>query len=210
MEMIGIALVVVLLVIGMAFVFKALIKPAPKAHEKFAKEQEAQNLLLGIGRSVSTCRGLDMTELMQDCANYVDNAQVLVGVVSCVVTNGVETCTNTPPSSLWPGVKCYEPTGEVNSCIYVNDSIKYIFSKTLEKRNLPYRFFVYKADYKNPILYMDFSPGRAARCNEENIKPPRGKNPVYDVENPGELTLPLSMGGTVSVKLDICTTPTKG
>ncbi|MFO8016839.1 MAG: hypothetical protein R6U32_07090 [Candidatus Woesearchaeota archaeon] len=178
MEMIGLAIVVVLLVVGMAFVFKALTKTPERAHEEFTKEQTAQSILISIGRSVTGCREMDLTELMQDCADNVNDAEDL---------------------ELGKGgrVQC----GSKGSCIYVNDSLKWIFRKTLEVQRLPYRFTLYKSSLDNPILYMDYGPGRMPPCNDYNIKQRR----YYNVEKPGELTLPLPSGGTVYARLDICT-----
>lgn len=175
MEMIGIAIVVVLLVIGMAFVFRALTKPPKRTHEKFTKEQTAQSILIAIGRSDAQCLDLSLTELMQDCAASVDDADDLemgqTGSINC---------------------------GTKDSCLYVNSSLKWIFDNTLKVQRLPYRFRLYKSSLDNPILKI-ISGG----CNEYNIRLKRP--PKFDVEKPGELTLPLSVGGTVNARLDICT-----
>lgn len=174
--MIGLAIVVVLLVIGMAFAFKALIKTPERQHEKFTKEQTAQSILIAIGRSVTDCRGLDMTELMQDCANSVNDAEDLELGIS-------------------GSVQC----GYKDSCLYVNSSLKGIFDDSLRVQRTPYRFKLYKGSAETPILYIeDFG------CNDQSIKVTR----KFNVDKPGELTLPLQSGGTVNARLDICTRAT--
>lgn len=178
MEMIGIAIVVVLLVIGMAFVFKSLMKTPTRAHEKFTKEQTAQSILIAVGRSVTTCRGLDITELMQDCANNVNNAE-----------------------DLELGLKGSVQCGNKDSCLYVNSSLKWVFDNTLRVQRIPYRFMLYKSSTQNPILYIE-----EGGCNDNNIKIRR----VFDTQKPGETVLPLSGGGTVSSRLDICVAAGKG
>lgn len=174
MEMIGIAIVVVLLVIGMAFVFRALMKTPERAHEKFTKEQTAQSILIAIGRSDAGCRGMSVTELMQDCGNHVNEFDDFALGLSGSITCGME-----------------------DSCHYINRSLKqYVFDNTLAVQRLPYRFRLYKTSPDNPILYIE-----SGGCNDYNIKQTRR----FNVEKPGELTLPLSAGGTVNARLDICT-----
>lgn len=188
MEMIGIAIVVVLLVIGMAFVFKALTKPPKRVHEKFSKEQTAQSILISIGRADADCDGLTFTELMQDCAEHVteiDNLYSGDSYTGCLSV-GCHDCGGGTPGSVR------------DSCWKVNKSLNDIFVQTLEVQKLPYRFRLYKS---SPDDYIMKIVNRG--CDFQNINVMR----KFDVEKPGELTLPLSAGGsTVNARLDICTT----
>ncbi|PIN86110.1 hypothetical protein COV19_06455 [Candidatus Woesearchaeota archaeon CG10_big_fil_rev_8_21_14_0_10_44_13] len=142
MEMIGIAIVVVLLVIGMAFVFKALMKAPERTHEKFTKEQTAQSIIIAISNSDAGCKGVEMKELMQDCGNNV---------------NSVEDFELGQSGS----IQC----GSTDSCRYLNRSLKVIFEETLKLQRLPYRFILYKTSIDTPILYIE-----DGGCNEYNIK----------------------------------------
>lgn len=142
MEMIGIAIVVVLLVIGMAFVFKALMKPPTRMHEKFTKEQTAQSILIAIGNADSGCRNVEMKDLMQDCGNGVNTAE------DFEIGRG---------GSLQCGTK--------DSCHYLNSSLKWIFDNTLKVQRLPYRFILYKTMIDKDLLYIE-----EGGCNDNNIK----------------------------------------
>lgn len=176
MEMMGLAIVVVLLVIGMAFVFRALAKTPERMHEKFTKEQTAQSILIAMGRSVTECRELDITELMQNCGDSVNDAEELIGL------------------GQRGSIEC---SGGKDSCRYINSSVKWIFDNTLRLQRLPYRFMMYKGSIDNPILYVE-----DGGCSKQNIA-----KRMFNVEKPGELTLPLPSGGTVFARLDICTKP---
>ena len=68
MEMIGIAIVVVLLVIGATLFLTLSIRPASKTHAQFAQKELAQNIVDTLVKTVTTCRGLDFAAVLEDCA----------------------------------------------------------------------------------------------------------------------------------------------
>jgi len=68
MELIGIALVVVLIVFGFLFFLGSMLKPAKKEHEQFAKIQLAKNMLNAIVNTKTQCNNLDFMTVLEDCA----------------------------------------------------------------------------------------------------------------------------------------------
>ena len=87
-EIIGLAIVVILLIVGMTFVIKFILSKEPVDYKKqFTQAEIASNLLNTFLKSNSKdCNGLTMTELLQDCAQtksiYCEN-----GKVSCNYAN---------------------------------------------------------------------------------------------------------------------------
>lgn len=85
LEMIGIALVVVLLVIGATLFLTLSLKPPSRMHEQFAQKELAQNIVDTLVKTATTCRGLDFATVIEDCAkNGVD--------LGLTCENGQKTC----------------------------------------------------------------------------------------------------------------------
>ena len=70
-EIIGLAIVVVLLIIGMTFVIRFMLAKEPVDYKKqFTQAEIASNMLNTFLKSTSKdCNGLTMTELLQDCGH---------------------------------------------------------------------------------------------------------------------------------------------
>ena len=70
-EIIGLAIVVVLLIIGMTFVIRFILAKEPVDYKKqFTQAEIASNMLNTFLKSNSKgCNGLTMTELLQDCGH---------------------------------------------------------------------------------------------------------------------------------------------
>ncbi len=68
LEMIGIAIVVVLVVMGFLFIMAATIKEPSSAQAGFVRAHIAQDVLNTMSISDADCYGLDMTELLKACA----------------------------------------------------------------------------------------------------------------------------------------------
>ncbi|MBI2134986.1 hypothetical protein HYU09_03270 [Candidatus Woesearchaeota archaeon] len=81
-EIIGLAIVVVLLVIGMTFVIRFMLAKETVDYKKqFTQAEIASNMLNTFLKSTSKdCNGLTMTELLQDCGHsksiFCQNGQV--------------------------------------------------------------------------------------------------------------------------------------
>lgn len=70
-EIIGLAIVVVLLIIGMTFIIRFMLAKEPVDYKKqFTQAEIASNMLNTFLKSTSRdCNGLTMTELLQDCGH---------------------------------------------------------------------------------------------------------------------------------------------
>lgn len=69
MEMLGLAIFVVLLVLGFAFVAKLWLLKNPVEHrQSFIRSQLSSNMINTLIKTSTTCSQLSMTELLQDCA----------------------------------------------------------------------------------------------------------------------------------------------
>ena len=81
-EIIGLAIVVVLLIIGMTFVIRFMLEKEPVDYKKqFTQAEIASNMLNTLLKTTSKdCNELTMTQLLQDCGHsksiFCENGQV--------------------------------------------------------------------------------------------------------------------------------------
>lgn len=122
-EIIGLAVVVILLIIGMTFVIRFTINKEPVDYKKqFTQAEIASNTLNTLLKSASQdCNDLSMTELLQDCGQNPDSPSITCSVDS------------------------------INSCDYVEREVQKIFEKTLEIWKVDYEFKVFHTE-ANPIF----------------------------------------------------------
>lgn len=110
MEILGLAIVIVLLILGMVFVVKfiALKKPSTIKQEVAQSELATGYLSTYLGTSVAECNGLSISELIQDCA-----------------VNG--------------GITCPSAMGDpLSSCDKAKEVASIIFSRTFDKWKVRY------------------------------------------------------------------------
>ena len=112
-EIIGLAIVVILVILGMAFVTRFKMTEEPAQHKKeFTQAELATNMLNTFLRTTSDdCSEYSMTELLQDCGENPDHF-ICVG-------------------------------DTVRSCDYVKQEAQKIFDETLGKWNINYEFKVF-------------------------------------------------------------------
>ena len=125
MELLGLAIVVVLVSIGMMYLLVFMVGKPPKLiHAKFAEKEISQNFLGAMLRTQSKdCRGLSLGDLLQDCANYDASG----GSVTC--SNGLQ------------------------SCAYVQLQLEELFKSTLYRWQYDYRFRVFRGtEAHNPLI----------------------------------------------------------
>ena len=71
MEILGLAVIILLVSMAILFVVKfVLMSPQNNIKKDYTFNQLASNELSAILRSSTTCKGTDVTELLQDCATY--------------------------------------------------------------------------------------------------------------------------------------------
>ena len=123
MEILGLAIVVALILMAAIFVVKFVVLKAPTDYRKgFTGSQLASNILnTFLKTNAEECKGLTMTELLQDCAQSE--------AVCCL------NCENS------------DSDDDVNSCQYAKLTAIGIFDKTLKVWHNNYEF----AAYKDPI-----------------------------------------------------------
>ena len=125
MEIMGLAIIIILLTLGILFVVQFVVLKEPSDIKKtFTKSQMAANMLNSILKTNSKdCYSNTITQLLQDCANYNENP---AGLMICENNN--------------------------NSCEYANSTISYIFDNTLaEWGNQSFYFSVF-INPNTPIL----------------------------------------------------------
>ena len=68
-EILGLAIIVVFIAIGMLFVIKfSLNKPEERTREQFIRSELAANILNSMIDAHTSCRNLDFAALLKDCA----------------------------------------------------------------------------------------------------------------------------------------------
>lgn len=117
MEILGLAIVVVLVLVATTFVVRFLVLKTPTDYRGgFVSSELASNTLNTFLRTAAVgCQQLTMTELLQDCAQAGGSEGF--GVIKC--DNGED------------------------SCKFVKSSVTKIFQDTLGKWGMKYRFLAY-------------------------------------------------------------------
>jgi len=122
MEILGLAIVVVLILVATTFVVRFLMLKVPTEYRKgFISEELAKNMVNSLLKTTaSQCSKASMSELLKDCAQVGEGSWII--------------CDN-----------------HQYSCKYFNETAKYIFGKTLVKWNMNYQFLAY-VDINKPLI----------------------------------------------------------
>jgi len=127
MEIMGLAIIVILLTLGLLFFIKVIISKEPStSKQSFTQTKTAANMVdVMVKTTTKNCHGTEIRQLLQDCAENHNN-----------------------PNSL---IQC--ENGET-SCRYVNSTIEYLFNHTLRETTWGNQSFYFSAytDENNPIL----------------------------------------------------------
>lgn len=125
MEIMGLAIIVILITLGILFVVQFVVLKEPSDIKKtFTRSQMAANMLNSILKTNSKdCYDATISQLLKDCADYYQNP------------SGLTVCDNT-----------------MNSCEYVNSTTKYIFTQTFEEWGNQTFYFSVFVGLGDPIL----------------------------------------------------------
>jgi len=121
MEIMGLAIIVILISIGMLFAIRFVVLKEPTEYkQEFTRSNTASNILNTLLKTTTIdCYGLSFNALYQDCANNIE--------IECSYTEGGNPVTK-------------------SSCDYVAEKTEYIISQTLEEWHQGYDFKAYTID----------------------------------------------------------------
>ena len=72
-EIMGLAVIVVLITLGLLFVIRfTIFQPKPEIKEEYTKTELTANILNAMLKTTTDCNNQDITELLQDCAAFRD------------------------------------------------------------------------------------------------------------------------------------------
>ena len=168
MEILGLAIVIVLILIATIFIVRFLVfKEATDYRKGFVGTELASNMLSTfLSTNAEDCFQMTMTELLKDCELYGVGGKCVDGDI----TYGCIQCNN---------------LNKEYSCDFIKTIAVNIFTQTLDRWNLMYKFLAY-IDANSPFVIRDTSEGCKEKKSE--LQP-----------------LPVEINTiTMFVKLDIC------
>ena len=124
MEMMGLAVIVILISIGMLFAIRFVILKQPSQYKQdYTQTELASNILSTLLKTtVSDCSDLSFTELYQDCFKDPVSPEVECNLgLNCITVDGE--CKNNP-----------------DSCSYINNITRVILDETLGNWHIGYEF----------------------------------------------------------------------
>ena len=131
-EMLGIAIVVILVSIGILFIVTNAIRSSGQQTQKreYSEKQLATNILASILSTSTDCQNDRVSTLMIDCGKCYDGG---AGVAACR--------------------KCFLEDGEeVDVCTYLANRIDFMLNSTLKVWNKKYQFLAYTSPASMPPI----------------------------------------------------------
>lgn len=131
LEMIGLAIVVILLTLGLLFVLKFIVLKKPSTlRQEVTESQMASNLIGSMLKTTTHCKEMTIGELIQDCGNWYD-----VEAKQVVCDKDIQGNVLT--------------SGQRISCKFLNETLEVILAGTIQKqrRNFDFRIFRNKDEY---------------------------------------------------------------
>ena len=153
MEIMGLAIIIVLLFLGMVFVIKFIVLKEPKEYKKEYVHTELASNIIGamLYTTAEECSMVTFAKLFQDCA---------IG----------------EPGSIHCGISATLPSAEWYSCAYAEYYAQQILKDTLGELNIKYYF---KVEAGNRLIFDLESPCPGERKQKRYPLP--GANTIYVV-----------------------------
>ena len=130
-EMLGIAIVVIILSIGILILVSNVIKKTKTTEQKreFSEKQLATNILGALLSTSTNCRNDRISTLLIDCGNCWSNGE----------TTACQPCPDDPLGEIVGGVQI----PQTRVCTYLENTISHILNNTLAVWNKKYKFTAY-------------------------------------------------------------------
>ena len=184
-EIVGITIVMVLIMLGIIFVIKFVVLPDEyNIKQAFDQSQMAANFMDSVLKTTTTCNNLEVTELIQDCAENYGSSFLY-------------TCPEDPELN----ITCNRTDNTCTSCEFLNQSIEYILVNSLNKMpQIDYDLFICKWNSANGECYDTF-PGDIIAAFPDSNCTNNGKYPNgYEVK---QQPIPTDVGNRI-MQMFIC------
>jgi hypothetical protein len=178
-EIIGIAIVMVLIMLGIVFVINFVIMPSDSSNIKvqYDRVQMASNAISSILKTTTSCNKLTITELLQDCAEKHGD---LSSQYLC------------PANSILTG-SC--STDSCHSCEYMNESLNYMFENAINPLMIRYDFYICQLD--------EFTAGCMDNTIMTSINHMSCQGSNVTAKDSKQTPIPTNVGNRIA-KMDIC------
>ena len=153
MEIMGLAIIVILISVVMLFAIRFVILREPAEYKKeYTQTELASNMLSTLLKTTSDCRGLSFTEIYQDCGNHHDDEDFQ-----------------------------FECSTDIGSCEYIKGKTGIILDSTLKGWNMGYKFIVRLNDDTDPLTYDYGGVSSSTMSWEEGGCPGVKKHKIYPI-----------------------------
>jgi hypothetical protein len=138
-EILGLAIIVVFVAIGMLFVIKFSMNPSEETHrEQFIRSELAANILNSMIDAHTSCRNLDFAALLKDCAENNPGRIRCTLSSECSNPNDATCSINQKTTQAY---SCEYITQQINQTLInfmylMGDNTNYRFSATLDEQEL--------------------------------------------------------------------------
>ena len=151
MEIMGLAIIVVLLFLGMVFVVRFIVLQPPKDHKSDYVNTEMASNIIGamLYTTAEDCSMVTFAKLFQDCASGTN------------------------------AIRCNSGAGSEISCVYAQDKVQYMLDETLDKVNKKFHFQVKDSTRTHIEHYNTGSGGCPGEREHKEYPLPGAGNTIY-------------------------------
>lgn len=174
-EMLGIAIVVILISIGILFIVSNSLRSSGQMSQKqeYSEKQLATNILASMLSTSTNCSNDRISTLLIDCGKDPYSRQCGPEDVMGITTP-------------------YTLAGFSNVCVFLNDTIAVLLNSTLQKWNKKYEFKAYSSSAASPELHIVNRIGECLDGTGEGLRYIQ-KDSYYLPLHPGTMTVELGI-----------------